>query len=156
MTELERIAMQVDLTKLLDDWIEKQADAYSVYCCSELSRMMASTALAVAEASTRSEAESLVGSRRREAVSGVDEAMKARLLANHHEFVLGEFVVPPWVSFLAITNERGLFVQERIGDRMFPVCKYCFRLCEKQDSAYCCTECLGVRLKAMLEELSSS
>lgn len=81
---------------------------------------------------------------------------QAYLLANHHEFVLGELIVPPRVSFLAITNKRGLFIQERVGDRMFPVCKHCLRLCETQDSAYCCRECFGVRIKAMLEELSPS
>jgi hypothetical protein len=76
----------------------------------------------------------------------------AYLLANHHEFVLGELTVPPSVSFLAITNKRGLFLQERISDRMFPVCKYCFRLCEKQDSPYCCQECFVIQVRAALAE----
>jgi hypothetical protein len=57
MSELERIAMQADLTEVLDKWIEQQADNYSLFCCSELARMMATAALSVLEASTQAEAE---------------------------------------------------------------------------------------------------
>lgn len=57
MSELERIAMQADLTEVLENWLDKQTEVYGISCCSELSRMMASAALAVVEASTRAEAE---------------------------------------------------------------------------------------------------
>lgn len=57
MSELEKIAMQADLTEVLDKWIEKRADVYSLFACSELARMMAIAAMAVLEASTQAEAE---------------------------------------------------------------------------------------------------
>lgn len=87
---------------------------------------------------------------------------KAYLLANHHEFVLGELVVPPSVSFLAITNERGLFIQERVDDgcysgdprgRFLPVCKYCLQLCGRQGDQYCCQECFGPAVKGLLKAM---
>lgn len=88
------------------------------------------------------------------------ESGRAYLLANHHEFILGELTVPPSVSFLAITNERGLFIQERIWSpgwnaysaEFYPVCKYCLRLCERQSSAYCCSDCFLPQLKKLIEE----
>src|SRR5262249_5408527 len=57
MSELERIAMQANLTETLDNWIREQEGEYNFFGCSELARMMASAALAVLEASTRAEAE---------------------------------------------------------------------------------------------------
>jgi hypothetical protein len=52
MSETERVKMQAELTELIEKWLDKQCDNCLINCCSELSRMMAVAALAVAEAST--------------------------------------------------------------------------------------------------------
>jgi hypothetical protein len=54
MTETEKIKMQAELTEMLEEWLSK---AEGIYECAELSRMMATAALAVVEASTVAERE---------------------------------------------------------------------------------------------------